>query len=213
MAAPFKVTVYSDNVCPWCFVGKRNFEQALKQESIPKESVPVSWKPFFLNIDSPPDGEPIKELLLKKYGQQAGSQMIASLKEAGARTGISFTDDRVGHNTLLSHRLVHLAAQQGRQDAVIEGIFSRYFERGERLSDVDLLVDIAEKAGVVGAREYLEGDAGADDVLKEFRSGVQQYQISGVPFFVIEGAERSVALSGAQPPESFVRAFAKVQAS
>jgi predicted DsbA family dithiol-disulfide isomerase len=75
------------------------------------------------------------------------------------------------HNTLLSHRLVHLAEQQGKQGAVIEAIFKGYFENGINLSDINTLVDIAEAAGVKDSRAYLESDKDADIVLREYKDG------------------------------------------
>lgn len=219
MAMPkFNVKVISDNVCPWCYVGKRNLESAMKQfatsQPTEKDSQPpvfdVRWKPFFLNVKSPETSEePIKEYLEKKYGKGAGSRMAVALERAGKSTGINFNNDRRVHNTIRSHRLVRLADEQDKSGDMIEQLFHGYFEEGKNIADSDVLMEIAQKAGVECTKEYLEGKEGQQEVINEYQKCVQTQGVSGVPYFIIsrEGSAATVPLSGAQPPEAFVEAF------
>ncbi|CAN0028634.1 unnamed protein product, partial [Discosporangium mesarthrocarpum] len=143
--------VFSDNVCPWCFVGKRNLEKGMKDyiaehSNQQQEDFNVEWKPFFLDLESPESSDvPIREYLNRKYGEGAGTRMSRALAQAGERCGIDFNNDRVVHNTVKSHRLLMRAKDQGKQDEMIEAIFHAYFEEGRNIADPSVLVDIANK--------------------------------------------------------------------
>ena len=189
-------------------MGKRNLESALEHQQL-KDSVDVEWKPFFLDVNAKEGTLPIAEHIEQKYGPGAGKRMNLSLNAAGKAVGIAFTPDRTTHNTVLSHRLVHLAGQQGKQDAAIEALFSAYFEHGAKISDAQVLLGIADKAGVTGAKEYLESDQDRDTLLEEYQEGVRKYRITGVPYFIIgkQGSEEVITLSGAQPPAAFETGF------
>ncbi|CAM9495134.1 unnamed protein product [Sphacelaria rigidula] len=215
MMTKFNVKVISDNVCPWCFVGKRNLESAMQKYSAtqPTGAAPsfeVSWKPFFLNVASPETSEePIAEYLEKKYGKGAGSRMSTALEKAGELTGINFNKDRRVHNTIRSHRLVRLASEQGKGGDMIEQLFHGYFEEGRNIADVDVLLDLAKKADVECSKDYLQGKEGKDEVLYEYEKAARSEGVSGVPYFVLsrEGSRATLPLSGAQPPEAFIEAF------
>ncbi|CAM9689206.1 unnamed protein product, partial [Scytosiphon promiscuus] len=219
--AKFNIKVFSDNVCPWCFVGKRNLESAMKQftEKQQPQSPPafdVRWKPFFLNVESPETSDVrIVEYLNMKYGNRAGTRMAASLEQAGQATGISFNNERKVHNTIRSHRLVRLADGQNKGSEMIEQLFHGYFEEGKNICDSDVLLELAQKAGVECTKEYLQGGEGEKEVMSEFQSGVRKHGISGVPYFVVsrEGSEASVPLSGGQPPEAFLEVFDRLSTS
>ncbi|KAG5174945.1 protein disulfide isomerase [Tribonema minus] len=207
-AAPYAL---SPPVCPWCFIGKRRLEAAIRERGLGPKDVQTTWKPFFLDANSPKDsGIPIGVHLRQKYGAQAGARMAASLAAAGEENGIKFKEDRTVQNTIMSHRLVHLAGKQGKQDAVIEALFSGYFEQGAKLSSVDTLVRIAETAGISGdVRAYLESGEDEDVVMREAFDSARRLGITGVPFFVIarDGNKERLTLSGAQPVDVFDEAF------
>ncbi|CAN0426557.1 unnamed protein product [Ectocarpus sp. 12 AP-2014] len=214
--AKFNIKIFSDNVCPWCFVGKRNLETAMKQFAAREPSTrspsvfDVRWKPFFLNIEAPETSElPITEYLEKKYGKGAGSRMAASLAMAGEATGIRFNNDRKVHNTIRSHRLVRFADGQGKGGEMIDQLFHAYFEQGRNIADVDVLLELAEKAGVECTKDYLEGKEGQPEVISEYKQGIHNHGISGVPYFIVsrEGSKATVPLSGGQPAAAFVEAF------
>jgi predicted DsbA family dithiol-disulfide isomerase len=214
------IDIWSDNVCPWCFVGKRNLEAALQQA--PDVNAKISWHAFFLNVNAEDTStEPITEHLMRKYGAMQGRNMAEALRQAGTRTGINFNENRYVHNTIKSHRLVRLADVQNLQGPMIEAIFSSYFEGGVNLSDTAVLCDIASRVGVTGAKEFLESKEEEEEVLADYQQGVGRFKISGVPYFVISQADdnsvdtgmksRAVVLSGAQPPEAFLQAFQKLR--
>ncbi|CAN0403456.1 unnamed protein product [Pylaiella littoralis] len=214
--AKFNIKIFSDNVCPWCFVGKRHLESAMKQFAV-KHSSPTSapvfdvrWKPFFLNVESPETSEvAIVEYLEMKYGKGAGSRMATSLEKVGQANGIQFNNERRVHNTIKSHRLVRLADAQDKGNEMVEQLFHGYFEEGKNIADVDVLVELAQKAGVDCTKEYLQGKEGQNEVLGEYQKGIQTHGISGVPYFIVsrEGSKATVPLSGGQPPAAFVEAF------
>eukprot|EP00752_Nemacystus_decipiens_P014252 g12674.t1 len=210
--AKFNIKIFSDNVCPWCFVGKKHLESAIKQFTAKEasSSFDVRWKPFFLNVESPETSEvPIVEYLERKYGKGAGSRMAANLEKVGQANGIRFNNERRVHNTIRSHRLVRVADEQDKGDQMIEQLFHGYFEEGKNIADVGVLLELAGKAGVECTKEYLEGSEGKQEVLGEYQRGVQTHGISGVPYFIIskEGSKATVPISGGQPPAAFIEAF------
>jgi predicted DsbA family dithiol-disulfide isomerase len=197
------IDVISDVICPWCFIGKRRLEEALAGRP-----ATVRWHPFQLNPDMSREGIDRKEYRIRKFGSWERSlELDAQVAAAGRGEGITFDFDRMARtpNTLDAHRIIWLAGERGAQDAVVEALFLAYFTDGRDLSDRATLAEVAAGAGLDRdeAVELLEGDKGLDVV----RAGEEQARrigVSGVPFFVVNG---KVALSGAQPPEMFRRAF------
>jgi predicted DsbA family dithiol-disulfide isomerase len=197
------IDVFSDVICPWCFIGKRRLEKALNGRP-----AAVRWHPFQLNPDMPGEGIERKSYRIKKFGSWERSQELdAQVAAAGQGEGIAFDFDKMARtpNTLDAHRVIWLAGERGVQDAVVEALFLAYFTDGRDLSDRATLTDVAAGAGLdrTEVADLLEGEAGRDAV----RAGEEQARrlgVSGVPFFVVNG---KVALSGAQPPELFRQAF------
>jgi predicted DsbA family dithiol-disulfide isomerase len=212
----FRVEVVSDNVCPWCFVGKRNLDTAVQKS--PELTVQVHWKPFYLNEHTPPEGEDLLTHLVAKYGAARKAMMDPAnpdtpLNAAGRKIGINFNPARRVVNTRDSHRLLHWAHERfpERQHSLIEAVFHAYFEQAHDISKLDVLRDIANEAGFDGdeALAYLRSDKGGQDVDREAHDA-QRRAISGVPFFTVHGPAPSPAklsLSGGQPPEAFLEAF------
>ncbi len=204
------IEIVSDTVCPWCYIGKRRLERALAEKP-PKDEVSISWRPFQLNPDMPPDGMDREAYLEAKFGGPEGAkQVYDNIRQAGQSEGLDFAFERVPRtpNTINSHRLARRAAAAGCQDAVIESLFRAYFLEGRDVSEVTTLVEIAEAAGMDGeeTRAYLESDEDADEVRAEDKLA-RQMQIQGVPFFIIN---QKYAISGAQDPAVFHKAFARI---
>ncbi|KAL3149651.1 hypothetical protein ABBQ38_013483 [Trebouxia sp. C0009 RCD-2024] len=123
-----RVDIVSDTVCPWCFIGKRRLETAIKKFQGHK-SFEVRWHPFFLNPDASKEGVNKLEMYKQKFGEQRVQQMVPMLTQTFAKEGLSYTMDGQTGNTLNSHRLIALAGQQGldKQDKLVELLFTAYF--------------------------------------------------------------------------------------
>jgi predicted DsbA family dithiol-disulfide isomerase len=198
------VEIVSDVICPWCFIGKRRFERALRllPEGVETE---VRWRPFELNPDMPAAGIDRKAYRSRKFGSWERSQALdRQLAQVGAEEGIRFAFDRMlcTPNTLEAHRLIWLASKQGVQGSVVEALFHAYFEDALNVGDRDVLTRVASAAGM-DVQEFLESDRGGDDVLAE-ELRARRMGVDGVPFFLIGG---SIPVSGAQPPESLAAAM------
>ncbi len=200
-----RIDIVSDIICPWCYIGKRRFARALA--GVPA-AVEISWRPFQLNPEMPRDGmERSAYLALKFGGAERADDIYAPIREAGDAEGIAFAFERIRRtpNTLLSHRLIRHAGEQGRQDAVVEGLFAAYFVDGRDVGSIDELSAIAAAAGLdrQSAEAYLASDTGLEAVAAE-DALARRMGIQGVPCFIIE---RRIMVSGAQSPDVFQRAF------
>jgi predicted DsbA family dithiol-disulfide isomerase len=197
-----QVEIWSDVVCPWCYIGKRRFERAVASFGHPGE-VTVAFRSFELDPDAPAQRTGSHaEHLARKYGttiaqaEQADRQMT----QRAAAEGLEFRFDLIrGGNTFDAHRLLHLANDHGLQPEMKERLLRATFTEGLPIGDKPILARLATEAGLPAAQvqSVLDGDAYADAV----RADEQQaalYGITGVPFFVADG---KYAVSGAQPPE------------
>lgn len=203
------IEIYSDVVCPWCYVGKRRLERALS-ELKDRVSPKIVWQPFQLNPTMPKQGMDRRVYLETKFGSLAVfDEMEQPLLEAGRAEQIPFTFHKIAKtpNTFLAHRLIWYAGQQDRQDAVVEELFKGYFEEGLDIGSVPVLAHLSEQAGLK-ADPFLDGEQGAVEVKAEESAG-HRLGIRGVPYFMLNGA---YALSGAQPPERFVAVLKQIEA-
>ena len=200
-----RVAIVSDTICPWCYIGKRRFERA---RSGRPADLAVEWRPFQLNPDMPAEGVDRRRYMVAKFGsEERVAEIFGTIEQAGAAEGIRFVFDRIARtpNTVDSHRLIAFAGERGVQDQVVEALFRRYFEQGEDIGDGAVLV----AAGVDGGldedevRRFLAGSDGMEAVRRESESA-SRMGISGVPCFVFEDR---YAVSGAQAPDVFERAF------
>jgi predicted DsbA family dithiol-disulfide isomerase len=194
------VEIYSDIVCPWCFIGKRRFEKALAQAGV-KDRISVAWRPYELNPDMPTEGIDRREHRINKFGSLEHSQELdAKVAKAGQGEGITFNHDAIekAPNTLNGHRLIKYAQEQGHQDEVVEALFKSYFCDGVDIGNVDALVKIGSQSGLDQAKltEFLNSTSGIDEVKEEERKGLRM-GVSGVPGFVFNG---QLTFSGAQDP-------------
>ncbi|UYP19384.1 DsbA family oxidoreductase [Rhodococcus sp. Z13] len=203
------IEVWSDIACPWCYIGKRRFAEALDAFD-DRARVEVTWRSYQLSPDTPAGRRvPEIEALVAMKGMPAEQvrQMFAQVSDTAAAVGIDIDFDTVvSANTFDAHRLSHLAGD--RRDAVLEALFRAHFVDGEVVDDRDVLVRIASEAGMdpEWTRAALEGDdpageAAADAVAADLLAA-RELGVQGVPFFV---ANRAVAVSGAQTPEVFLR--------
>ena len=205
---PLTVEIWSDVVCPWCYIGKRRFEAALEAFEHSDE-VTVMWRSFELDQEAPrePDGT-ATERLAAKYGMsvERAEALHAEMTERAAREGLEFHFDLArGGNTFDAHRLIHLAATYGHQAAAQERLMRAYFTEGQAISDHETLVALMAEVGVeeAEARDVLETERFGEDV-REDELLASQLGIQGVPFFVLD---RRLGVSGAQPPEVLVQAL------
>jgi len=198
------IAIYSDLICPWCYIGKRRMEEALRQ--LPAHTqVSRSWHPFQLNPEMPREGLNRKMYRSKKFGSWERSQaMDAQATAAGKSVGIEFRYDLQTHtpNTFDSHRLVWLAGTSGAQDAVVEALFRAYFCEGVNFADPQKLIEVGASAGMDAAelKRFFTSEEGASAVREE-EQRARMLGISGVPLYVINEA---VSFSGAQPAETFL---------
>ena len=198
--------VFSDTICPWCYVGKRRLERAL--EARPQRDLTIRWRAFQLNPGMPAEGMDRKAYIDAKFGgAERARAILDTVRAAGAGEGIAFAFDRIKRtpNTLQSHRLIRFAGSQDRQDETLEALFRAYFLQGRNIGDRAVLSGVAEDAGLDRdeAADYLAGDADAEAVLGE-DALARRAGINGVPCFIFNGR---FALSGAQEPEAFFQLF------
>ena len=199
------IDIYSDVICPWCFIGKRRLEKAL---ALAGKTATVRWHPFQLNPDMPREGVERRAYRIKKFGSWERSlELDAQVGRAFAGEGLAFNSDTMARtpNTFDAHRLIWLAGERGVQDAVVESLFRAYFTDGRDLSDRATLAAVAVEGGLNAdeVNELLAGERGSAEVRQREMQG-RHLGITGVPFFVVNNA---VALTGAQPPELFLKAF------
>jgi len=197
-----QIEVWSDIVCPWCYVGKRRLEAAL-DEFPHADEVTITWRAFELDPGAPRErtGDRV-EHLARKYGISTDQARAAQdhLTSLAAADGLTFRFDRARPgNTLDAHRLLHLAADQGRQGALKERLLAAYLTDGAPIGDPGTLVDLAAEVGIDpdDARTALASGAYLDAVRADERAAAE-LGITGVPFFVFD---RRYAVSGAQSPE------------
>jgi len=197
-----KVEIWSDVVCPWCYVGKRRFEAALARFEH-RDHLQVVWRAFELDPSAPRarDGAYTERLAGKYRVSVAEAQaMIDRMVTAGAADGLAMRFDlaRPG-NTFDAHRLLHLALDRGVQDALKERLLAATFTEGAPIGDPDTLVGLAAEVGLDPdeVRATVDGDAYAAEVRADERRATA-LGISAVPFFVVDGA---YGVSGAQPPD------------
>lgn len=206
------IEIYSDVVCPWCYIGKRRLERALSQL---KDAVrpQIIWRPFQLNPTMPKEGMDRTTYLEGKFGSlEAFRRLEEHMLEAGAEERIAFAFEKIARtpNTLPAHRLIWYAAQQCCQDAMVDSLFKGYFEEGADIGTTSVLVQLANRAGL-NAAHFLQSDGGVAEVKAEESVG-HKLGIRGVPYFVLNQA---YGISGAQPVDVFVSAMqnARAQAS
>ena len=199
-----RIDIVFDTVCPWCFVGKRRFDRALKLR--PNLKPEVRYRSFLLNPDLPPQGVDRREYLERKFGGRHQYDRIAeALAFTGKGEGINFALDKIKRtpNSANSHRLVRLAQTLGRQHEAVELLFTAFFERGLDLGNIEVLIRLGEELGIERhmAHAHLSGDNDLNAVYSE-NARMHRLGITGVPCYIFNEGR---AIAGAQEPEILVR--------
>lgn len=199
------IHVIADFVCPWCYIGKRQLEQALAES--PHIAAEIRWLPFQLNPDMPEEGMPAEAFFLQHFGESQPKEMQERVTTTAEGVGLTINFDKVTHipNTLKAHRLARLASTTNAASLIAESLFQANFTNGEDIGDTDVLVQIAVNAGFDGdqVRDFLDSDHGQSEVLQEEQM-VRQMGVKGVPFMVLN---RQVPVSGAAGVETFKTAL------
>lgn len=201
-----KVEIWSDFVCPFCYIGKRRFEEALGQFTH-KEQIEITFRAFELDPTAQRDGNPsVYDMLAAKYGmsREQAKAMTEQVAQQAKEAGLSFHfDSAVQTNTFDAHRLALYAAAKGKQDEAAEKLLSGYFTEGRHIGRLESLADIASEIGLDRNEtlDTLQGDAFQDEVRAD-ELEARQLGIRGVPFFLID---RKYAISGAQSIQVFLQ--------
>jgi predicted DsbA family dithiol-disulfide isomerase len=205
-----KVEIWSDIVCPFCYIGKRRFEEALNRFDN-RDNVEVVWRSFELDPDGPSEyTDSLDEYLARKYGTglEQARQMNENVTRMAAEVGLDYrlAEAKRG-NTFDAHRLIHFATERGLGPEAKERLLAAYFAEGRAIGDRTTLVDLATDIGLdeEEVRSVLESGAHGSDVRAD-ESRARQLGISGVPFFVFD---EKYGVSGAQSIEVFERALVK----
>jgi len=207
-----KIEVWSDFVCPFCYIGKRRLEEAINQFEH-KDQVEVEFKAFELDPNSPMEPTmKIHEALAKKYGMSVEEAKRANenLAKQAVSVGLQFCfDDMKPCNTFDAHRLAKYAQTVGKEKELTEKLLYAYFTENKQLSKKDVLVAIAESVGIerVEAMKVLDDNTLYANDVRIDETMAQQYKITGVPFFVVNN---KYGISGAQPLETFKNVLEKV---
>jgi len=199
------IDVFSDPICPWCFIGKRRMERAF--DDMPPGLRPqVRWRAFMLNPEMPADGMERNAYLARKFGSgQRAMELYDVIARTGFEEGILFAFGDISRtpSSMNAHRLIRHAGTTARQNEVVRELFDRYFLEGQDIGATDVLIEAAEAASMDGddVRAFLAGDAERDEVLADHNLA-QHIGINGVPCFILDGR---YAVSGAQSPDVFKR--------
>ncbi|KAK2753698.1 hypothetical protein FQN55_000061 [Onygenales sp. PD_40] len=214
------ITIVSDTVCPWCYIGKKRLERAISlyhaahPSTTPTDTFTTDWRPFYLNPDPTRLGVDKTANMVARFGAERTHMIQSRLAAAGAAEGISFKFGGKTGYTRDSHRVIQLGKERGGgrlQTRVVEELFKAYFENERDISDRGVLVEAAVGAGLEegDVRGWLEGEGGGETVDREVRESVRR-GISGVPYFMVQGGHR---VEGAEGPEAFLEVFERVRAA
>jgi predicted DsbA family dithiol-disulfide isomerase len=205
------IRLYSDMVCPWCRIGKKNLSDAIREwEDRTAVDITISYHAFLLDPSLPPEGLPFKQAMSAKMGGESRlASALERVREAGANVGVTFRWDRVTRmpNTVLAHRITALLPEDRREEWV-DAVMTAHFEYGRDIAKQDVLLELANDLGhdPNGLADRLAAGEGEAEVQADLQRA-QRMGISGVPFFVIDD---KFGLSGAYPAAEFVRAFEKI---
>ena len=206
-----KVEIWSDIVCPFCYIGKRKFEKAL-EDFEGEEKVNIVWRSFQLDPDMKfVPGQSVHEYLGKRKGTDTagGKKMNDGMRATAKEVGLAYDFDiAIPNNTMDAHRLLHFAKAKGLQNQMKERLFKAYYTEGKNIGDTETLVKLAAEIGLPAAETtaILQAETYRLQVLED-QHKAQQIGVNGVPFFVFND---KYAVSGAQPAEIFTQVLNKV---
>jgi predicted DsbA family dithiol-disulfide isomerase len=203
-----RLDIFSDPVCPWCYIGKANLDRALADH--PGHPFQIQWHPFQLNPDMPAGGMPKRAYLDAKFGRDRVGAMNDRLREVARAAGVDLDPDRPDRmpNTLNAHRLIHWAGIEGRQHQIKGAVMRAYWTEGRDIGARDVLADIAGENGMdqTAVSRLLASDADADDIAAR-DADARAKGVNAVPTFLIAQAH---VVSGAQPPELWGQVIAEL---
>lgn len=207
-----KLDIFSDPVCPWCYIGKARLEAALEQR--PDHPLVIEWHPYMLNPGLPPEGMDRREYLQAKFGApEAVVKVHLPVVAACEEMGLPLALEQMHRmpSTLDAHRLIHWAGLEGRQHAVVSALFRANWAEGRDIGDRATLAAIAGAAGLDAAMiaRLLASDADADEI-RTRDADIRERGLRGVPGFVIG---RRYVLSGAQPVDTWLDLIDKLAAA
>ncbi|MCA6064183.1 DsbA family oxidoreductase [Thalassolituus marinus] len=211
MPVSVRIDIVSDVMCPWCAIGYASLSRAL-QAMAGQVEADIHWQPFELNPDMPGEGQNLREHLQQKYGSSAEESKAVRerITSMGEQLGVTFnfTDEQRIVNTFSAHQLLHWAGNSGLQTALKMALFNAYFRDGLDVSRHDVLVDIARDVGLDAhqAHAVLADQRYAAEV----RNKEQQWQESGIRSVPAIILDQKYLLSGAQPPEAYVKALSEI---
>ncbi|MDC0432156.1 DsbA family oxidoreductase [Hyphomicrobiales bacterium] len=198
-----KVKVISDTICPWCYIGKRNFDLALKQ--VPDIKVSFEYSTFQLDPNMPPEGIDRSDYLSKKFDKEQYINIKNNIKNEAIKSGISNINNTIGiiPNTFNSHRLIYWSKENNSQLETVEEIFKSYFEESKDIGDINILIDIAEKVGLdpQKIRKKFNNDEDRTTLIDQEQTN-RQNGVMGVPAYIIDDG---ITLTGSQPVISIVK--------
>jgi predicted DsbA family dithiol-disulfide isomerase len=201
---PLTIAVFSDVICPWCYVGKRRLDRALDQLGL-RATTSVQWLPFELNPDIPQEGIERAQYRARKFGAERGAELDRQMRTTGQEEGIEFAFNRMLRtpNTRRAHMLTAFATQLGRGDQLVTRLFGAYFEDAQDIGDPEILIELATEVGIErqDARKALDSNELRRQVVAT-EQRASEIGIQGVPFFVVN---ELWAISGAQSSEQWVQ--------
>lgn len=205
-----KIDIWSDIACPFCYIGKRNLETALKEWDS-KDEIEINYHSYQLDPNAKRDGkESSAEELARKYGAslEQAQQMIDRVVSMAKDVGLDYNyDDIINTNTLDAHRLSHYAKKFNKDKEIVEELFKAHFIEGLDIGDIEVLANLGHRVGLDG--EAVKVTLNSDEYYSEVDSDkymAAQYEISSVPFFIFND---KYAVPGAQPPEAFIETMNK----
>jgi predicted DsbA family dithiol-disulfide isomerase len=209
MSEMIKLDIFSDTICPWCYIGKKRLDRAIKKFNT--EEFMITWRPFQLNPNMQADGMDRTEYLVSKFGSEDAAKTIYdNIFEEGEKEEIhfQFDDIKITPNSFNSHRLLALAYQKKIQDRMIEDIFQSYFIRGEDIGDPTVLLDIAIKHNIDEDefKNYLMNKENIEPLANE-EIQARKMGINSVPTFIVN---QQIVINGAQSVDNFELIFTKL---
>lgn len=204
--------IFSDPICPWCYLGKAWLDRALEQAG--EAPFAIRWHPFQLNPDMPAEGMDRQTYLEAKFGGRDGVlRAYGPVVEAAQDSGVPIALDKITRtpNTRDAHRLIHWAGLEGRQSFVVQRLMEAYFREGRDISAPEVLADIADGVGMDAAlvHRLLASDADGDTI-DAADASAREMGVSSVPTFIVAGRH---AVPGAQPPELWAKVIAELHSA
>jgi predicted DsbA family dithiol-disulfide isomerase len=199
-----RLDIFSDPICPWCFIGKKNLDDALVRA--PANTFDIRWHPFQLNPDMPSEGMDRRAYLEDKFGGKEGAvKAYTPVVQHAENSGLSINFEVIKRtpNTLNAHRLIHWAEVEGVQTKLVQALFVAYFEKGRDLGNCDVLVDVANSVSLdcKTIERMLKTNADLKEIKERDASG-RQMGLTGVPAFIVGGKH---VVQGAQGPDFWNR--------